>query len=105
MAPACRRIPPEPPSLRATSWSTPARCRAAARGRDTTIQVEDADIAQTVDRQIQQIRSNFPSDQEFLRQLRQAGFGTQDEYRRWISEQARRSELQRRLVQKYQLEK
>jgi peptidyl-prolyl cis-trans isomerase SurA len=71
---------------------------------DTTIQVEDADIAQTVDRQIQQIRSNFPSDQEFLRQLRQAGFGTQEEYRRWISEQARRSELQRRLVQKYQAE-
>ncbi len=71
---------------------------------DTTIQVEDADIAQTVDRQIQQIRSNFPSDQEFLRQLRQAGFGSQDEYRRFISDQARRSELQRRLVQKYQAE-
>jgi peptidyl-prolyl cis-trans isomerase SurA len=71
---------------------------------DTTIQVEDSDIAATVDRQIQQIRSNFPSDQEFLRQLRSAGFGTQDEYRKWISEQARRSELQRRLVQKYQAE-
>jgi peptidyl-prolyl cis-trans isomerase SurA len=71
---------------------------------DTTITVADADIAQTVDRQIQQVRSQFPSDQEFLRQLRQAGFGNQDEYRRWISEQARRSELQRRLVQKYQAE-
>lgn len=71
---------------------------------DTTIQVEDADVAQTVDRQIQQIRSRFPSDQEFLRQLRQAGFGTQDEYRKWISEQARRSQLQQRLVQKYQSE-
>lgn len=71
---------------------------------DTTIQVEDADIAQTVDRQIQQVRGQFPSDQEFLRQLRQAGFGTQDEYRKWISDQARRSELQRRLVQKYQAE-
>jgi peptidyl-prolyl cis-trans isomerase SurA len=71
---------------------------------DTTIQVEDADVAQTVDRQVQQIRTQFPSDQEFLRQLRQAGFGTQDEYRKWMTEQARRSELQRRLVQKYQSE-
>jgi peptidyl-prolyl cis-trans isomerase SurA len=71
---------------------------------DTSITVADADIQATVDRQVQQIRSQFPSDQEFLRQLRQAGFGTQDEYRKWLSEQARRSELQRRLVQKYQQE-
>jgi len=71
---------------------------------DTTITVADADVAATVDRQVQQIRSQFPSDQEFLRQLRSAGFGTQDEYRKWMSEQARRSELQRRLVQKYQSE-
>ncbi|MGH8631873.1 MAG: SurA N-terminal domain-containing protein, partial [Burkholderiales bacterium] len=69
---------------------------------DTSITVADADVAQTVDRQIQQIRSQFPSDQEFLRQLRTAGFGTQDEYRKWITDQARRGELQRRLVQKYQ---
>ena len=71
---------------------------------DTSITVADADVAQTVDRQVQQIRSQFPSDQEFLRQLRQAGFGTQEEYRRWLGEQARKSELQRRLVQKYQAE-
>ena len=71
---------------------------------DTTITVADADVAETVDRQVQQIRSQFPSDQEFLRQLRTAGFGTQDEYRKWMAEQARRSEMQRRLVQKYQQE-
>ena len=71
---------------------------------DTSITVGDADVVETVDRQIQQIRSQFPSDQEFLRQLRQAGFGSQDEYRKWLSEQARKSELQRRLVQKYQSE-
>lgn len=71
---------------------------------DTSIIVADDDVAATVDRQVQQIRGQFPSDQEYLRQLRQAGFGTQDEYRKWLSEQARRSELQRRLVQKYQAE-
>lgn len=71
---------------------------------DTSITVADADVAETVDRQVQQVRTQFPSDQEFLRQLRTAGFGTQDEYKKWLSEQARRSELQRRLVQKYQAE-
>ncbi len=71
---------------------------------DTTIIVADADIAATVDRQVQQVRSQFPSDQAFLSQLRTAGFGTQDEYRKWMAELARRSELQRRLVQKYQSE-
>lgn len=74
-----------------------------ARG-DTSITVADADLAQTVDRQVQQIRSQFPSEQEYLRQLRQAGFGSQDEYRKWLTEQARKSEMQRRLVQKYQSE-
>jgi peptidyl-prolyl cis-trans isomerase SurA len=69
---------------------------------DTSITVADADLTQTVDRQIGQIRGQFPSDQEFLRQLRSAGFGTQDEYRKWMTEQARKSEMQRRLVQKYQ---
>ena len=71
---------------------------------DTSITVADADLTQTVDRQIQQIRTQFPSEQEFLRQLRTAGFGSQDEYRKWMTEQARKSEVQRRLVQKYQSE-
>jgi peptidyl-prolyl cis-trans isomerase SurA len=71
---------------------------------DTSITVADADLTQTVDRQIQQIRTQFPSEQEFLRQLRQAGFGSQDEYRKWMTEQARKSEMQRRVVQKYQSE-
>ena len=69
---------------------------------DTSITVADADVKETVDRQVGQVRSQFPSDQEFLRQLRTAGFGTQDEYRKWMTEQARKSEMQRRLVQKYQ---
>ncbi len=71
---------------------------------DTSITVADADLTETVNRQITQIRGQFPSDQEFLRQLRQAGFGSQDEYRKWMTEQARKSEMQRRLVQKYQSE-
>lgn len=71
---------------------------------DTSIRVADADLNETVEQQVRQIRSQFPSEQEFLRQLRLAGFGTLEEYRTFISDQARRAELQRRLVQKYQAE-
>ena len=71
---------------------------------DTSITVADADVQETVTRQVQQVRSQFPSDQEFVRQLRQAGFGNQEEYRKWMTDQARRAELQRRVVQKYQAE-
>jgi peptidyl-prolyl cis-trans isomerase SurA len=71
---------------------------------DTSIHVADSDVQETVNRQVQQVRSQFPSDQEFLRQLRQAGFGTQDEYRKWMSDQAQRNELQRRIVQRFQQE-
>jgi parvulin-like peptidyl-prolyl isomerase len=71
---------------------------------DTSIRVADADLNETVEQQVSQIRTQFPSEQEFLRQLRLAGFGTLEEYRTFISDQARRAELQRRLVQKYQAE-
>jgi parvulin-like peptidyl-prolyl isomerase len=71
---------------------------------DTSIRVADADLNETVEQQVRQIRSQFPSEQEFLRQLRLAGFGSLEEYRTFISDQARRAELQRRLVQKYQAE-
>lgn len=71
---------------------------------DTALHVADEDLKATVDQQIAQVRGQFPSEQEFLRQLRVAGFGSMEEYRRYISDQARKGELQRRLVQKYQAE-
>jgi peptidyl-prolyl cis-trans isomerase SurA len=71
---------------------------------DTSITVADADLTETVDQQVRQVRGQFTNEQEFLRQLRLAGFGTLEEYRRFVTEQARRAELQRRLVQKYQSE-
>lgn len=71
---------------------------------DTSITVADEDVAATVEEQVRQVRGQFPSETEFLRQLRLAGFGSLDEYRRFVTDQARRGELQRRLIQKYQSE-
>lgn len=71
---------------------------------DTSLTVADADLTQTVDDQIGRLRERFPNEQQFLSALREAGFGGMDEYRRWLQEQAREAELQRRFVQKMQAE-
>jgi peptidyl-prolyl cis-trans isomerase SurA len=69
---------------------------------DTSITVADADLTETVETQLKRLRENFRSDQEFLTGLRNAGFGNLEEYKRWLTEQARRRELQQRLIQKMQ---
>lgn len=71
---------------------------------DTSIVVADADLTQTVDDQLRRIRQQIPNEQQLLSTLRQSGFGSMDDYRRWLTEQARRRELQRRFVQKLQAE-
>ena len=71
---------------------------------DTSLTVADADLNQTVDDQIRRLRERFPNEQQFLSAMREAGFGGADEYRRWLMEQSRESELQRRFVQKMQQE-
>jgi peptidyl-prolyl cis-trans isomerase SurA len=61
------------------------------------LEVADNDITPDVDKQMSQIRSRFSTEQEFRTELRKAGFGTPDEYRRWLLDQARRSKLQQKL--------
>jgi peptidyl-prolyl cis-trans isomerase SurA len=70
------------------------------QARAEKIQVNDNEIAADVDRQVSSIRGRFSSDTEFRSQLRAAGFGTPDEYRRWLMEQARRQKLQQKLFEK-----
>jgi peptidyl-prolyl cis-trans isomerase SurA len=64
------------------------------------IQVNDNELTADVDRQVSTIRGRFSSDAEFRSQLRAAGFGTPDEYRRWLIDQARRQKLQAKLFEK-----
>ncbi len=60
------------------------------------IEVSDDETAATVDDQIRRIREQFPSDVEYRRELREAGFGTPEEYRRTLVDQVRRQMLQQR---------
>jgi peptidyl-prolyl cis-trans isomerase SurA len=68
--------------------------------RDTSIQVTDQEIADGVDQQIKKVRTNFTSELDYRAELKKAGFETPEEYRRWLTDQQRRSAFQNRLIDK-----
>jgi peptidyl-prolyl cis-trans isomerase SurA len=70
------------------------------KAKDLKVDVGDEDVAAGVDAQIKRVRGQFSSDAEYKSELKKAGFGTPEEYRKGLLEQAKRSELQRRVVQK-----
>jgi parvulin-like peptidyl-prolyl isomerase len=71
---------------------------------DTSITIAEADLTTTVEQQMKQLRARYPNDQQFIADLKTSGFGSQEEYRRWLLEQTRRRELQQRYVAKLQRE-
>ena len=70
------------------------------KAKDLKVEVPDADLANSVDRQFKQVRERFSSESEFRTQLQRAGLGSPEEYRRFLTEQLRRDELQRRAIDK-----
>ena len=69
---------------------------------DTSITVSDADIQVKVEEQVRRVRTQFPSDSEFRRQIAAAHFTTQEEWRRWLGEQQRRQDYEQAYVGKLQ---
>ncbi len=70
------------------------------KAKDLKVDVADEDVASGVDNQIKRVRSQFSGDAEYKSELKKAGFGTPEEYRKGLVEQAKRSELQRRVIDK-----
>lgn len=66
------------------------------KAKELKLEVTDADINAAADRQIKQVRSQFQSDDEFRAELRKAGLGAPDEYRKTLIEQYRRQQLQQK---------
>ena len=64
------------------------------------IEVTDADVAAQVEQQIKRVREQFKSETEYRDALRQNGFGTPEEYRRSLNDQARRTALFQRGLEK-----
>ena len=68
------------------------------KAKELKVEVSDLDVNNTVDKQLKDIRSRFASDAEYRNELRKAGLGTPEEFRRFRADQVRRSELISRTV-------
>jgi peptidyl-prolyl cis-trans isomerase SurA len=66
------------------------------KAKEMKLEVTESEITTSADRQIKQIRSQFKSDDEYKAELRNAGMGTPDEYRKSLIEQFRRQNLQQK---------
>ena len=74
------------------------------KANELKVEVADNELAPQVDRQLREIRARFASDQEYRAELTKAGLGTPEEYRRFMIDQMRRGELQRRAIAKLKQE-
>ena len=63
---------------------------------DVKVDVTNADVSNQVDAQIKQVRSHFKSDAEYRTELKAAGFGSPEEYRRTLFDQFRRRLIQQK---------
>jgi len=70
------------------------------KGKDLKIEVPDADVNNTVDKQVKEIRARFSSDAEYRAELQKAGLGTPEEFRRFRTDEVRRAETITRTVRK-----
>jgi peptidyl-prolyl cis-trans isomerase SurA len=66
------------------------------KAKEMKLEVTDADITAAADRQIKQVRSQFSSNDEYRNELKQAGLGSPEEYRKALIEQYRRQNLQQK---------
>jgi SurA N-terminal domain. len=70
------------------------------KAKDVKVEVPDADVNSTVDKQYKEVRKKFGSDAEFRSELQKAGYGTPEEYKKFIGEGIRRSETITRTIKK-----
>jgi peptidyl-prolyl cis-trans isomerase SurA len=66
------------------------------KARQLKLEASEIDIATSADRQLKAVREQFKSDEEYRAELRRAGFGTPEEYRRTLVDQFRRQSLQQK---------
>jgi peptidyl-prolyl cis-trans isomerase SurA len=66
------------------------------KAKELKLEVTESEITSAADRQIKGVRSQFKSDEEYRAELRNAGLGTPEEYRKSLIEQYRRQNLQQK---------
>jgi peptidyl-prolyl cis-trans isomerase SurA len=66
------------------------------KSKELKLEVTDAEIIAAADRQIKSVRAQFKSDEEYRTELRNAGLGSPEDYRKSLIEQYRRQQLQQK---------
>ena len=67
--------------------------------RDTAVKVSEQEVVEAVEKTVQNVHKQFTSQLEFQTQLRAAGFVSEEEWRRWLADNQRRTILQQRLIE------
>lgn len=67
--------------------------------RDTTIKITDQEVLDQVEQTYQNVRKQFTSEVEFREQIKQAHFGSVEEWRRWLADEQRRQLYAQRLIE------
>jgi peptidyl-prolyl cis-trans isomerase SurA len=66
------------------------------KAKEMKLEVTEAEIVAAADRQLKTVRAQFKSEEEYRTELRNAGLGTPEEYRKSLIEQYRRQNLQQK---------
>lgn len=66
------------------------------KAKELKLEAGESEIASAVDRQIRNVRSQFQSEEQYRTELRNAGMGSPEEYRRSLLEQFRKQNLQQK---------
>ncbi|HKW47650.1 MAG TPA: peptidylprolyl isomerase [Gemmatimonadaceae bacterium] len=70
------------------------------KAKDLKVEVPDNDLNNTVDKQIRDVKSRFPTEAQFRTELAKAGLGTPEEYRKMLMDQMRRDQTMQHTMQK-----
>jgi peptidyl-prolyl cis-trans isomerase SurA len=66
------------------------------KAKEMKLDTADIDVTSAADRQIKQVRAQFGSDEEYKNELKKAGLGTPEEYRKSLIQQYRRQSIQQK---------
>jgi peptidyl-prolyl cis-trans isomerase SurA len=66
------------------------------KAKELKLEASESEIAAAVDRQLRNVRAQFSSEEQYRTELRNAGFGTPEEYRKALVEQYRKQNLQQK---------
>jgi len=66
------------------------------KAKELKLEPSEAEIAASVDRQLRSVRAQFKTDEEYRTELRNAGLGSGEDYRKTLVDQYRRQNLQQK---------